>query len=430
MIPSLLLVASSVAGVLVGRWLLGRWFNHLSIYSVTWGISLFAYELRLILYNPICTVAWLYIAAAWASVFLGAALVAFASPNHGSRHAVMPEFNPYYLKVPILVLSLVTILALISQIRETQAEFGSLTNALFLHPNDVYVSRAEGELGGVPYLGFFGLPAACLAGAYTARVGRVTLIGLLPVLVATAETIISMQRAGVLIAAVLFAYGYIFSPTSHRLAISKRWLLLLGIGAVSLLGFFLLIASHRGSYAYHSGQTQALNDMADYVTGLPSLYFYVSATGPTFSQYLLHPEIDNYSFFGSNTFAPICRLLTKLGFRTYVPQYTPFYYVPQDGNQGTFLAYVHADFGPAGIVLVPALLSAILTFFALRNSRQFRMFRSMLYVNLLVVITYSFSGYYLSLSSWFTSFVVSGLVGWWIDKATERQNRLTVAATI
>jgi len=429
MISLLILLASTVAGVLVGRWMLGGWVNHLSIYSVTWGISLFAYELGLIEYNPICTEAWLYIAVAWMSVFLGAALVVFAMREPDGGSAVMPEFNLNYLRIPIIVLTLVGTVSLIQQIRQMQAEFGGVFSALLLNPNEVYAHRFTGELSGVPYLFFLGLPATCLGGAYTALVRKLTFTGVLPLVWAVAGSVISMQRAGVLIAAPLFVYAYMFSPGSHRLQVSKRRVAMLVLVVLLLFGFFIAIGSHRGSYQYHAGQARSLSTISDYARGFPSLYLYVSMAAPTFSQYLMHPEVDTYSFFASNTFAPIWRLLAKLGFRTYVPYYTPFYHTPEEGNQGTYLAYIHADFGPAGIVVVPCILSAVLSFFSLRNSRKFRMSRLMMYANLLVVVTFSFSGWDVGPTYWFTSFVVSTVLGWWIDVMIDRQRQSVVSAT-
>jgi oligosaccharide repeat unit polymerase len=429
MIPLLTLLASGVGGVLLSRWMLGGWVNHLSIYSVTWSISLFAYQLGLIAYNPICTEAWLYIAVAWMSVFLGAALVVLAKREHDGGPAIMPEFNPNYLRIPIIVLSLLGTVSLIQQIRQMQAEFGGVLSVLLLSPNEIYARRFEGELGGVPYLFFLGVPATCLAGAYTARVKKITVTALLPLLWAFAGAVISMQRAGVLIAAPLFAYAYIFSPRSQRFTVSKRGVMVLVLVVLLLFGFFILIGSHRGSYQYHAGQARALSTISDYASGFPSLYLYVSMAAPTFSQYLMHPEVDTYSFFASNTFAPVWRLLAKLGFRTYVPYYTPFYHTPEEGNQGTYLAYIHADFGPAGVVLVPCILSAVLTFFSLQNSQTFRMSRLMMYVNLLVVVTFSFSGWDVGPTYWFTSFVLSALLGWWIDMMVDRQHHNAVSAT-
>lgn len=57
--------------VLLGRFLMKRWFNHVSVYSATWGLSLLAYELRWIRYNPITGLAWFYIFVAWISFLLG-----------------------------------------------------------------------------------------------------------------------------------------------------------------------------------------------------------------------------------------------------------------------------------------------------------------------------------------------------------------------
>jgi oligosaccharide repeat unit polymerase len=419
------LVVSTLAGILIGRWLLGRWVNHVSIYSVVWGISLFACELHLLVYNPISTVAWLYIAIAWMSVILGSALVVFATRDQSSDRAVMPEFNLSYLRIPILVLSLLTGISVVTQLKQTQAEYGSALGALALAPADVYQLHTQGELAGAPYLSLTSLGATCLAGLYTARLKKFTVTAAIALLAMTASSVVSMTKAGVMIGSVLFAYSYMFAPGSH--AFSRRGLIKTVVACTLLMGAFMLMSSYRGAYSVYERQTSTLNDIADYSGGFPTLYFYLSAPSPTLSQYLLHPEVDNYSFFASNTFAPIWRLLAKLGFRTYIPFYLPYYYTPSDTNQATYLAYVDADFGPAGIVLVPAILSAMLSSLYLSNLRQFRCWRLILYSFLLVVMTYSFSGYYVSLTYWFVACIVSVLIGWWIDNATRRQ-RLVVPA--
>jgi len=424
-----ILIAVSLVGVLLGRRLLGLWMNHLSIYSITWGLSLSAFELHLIAYNPISTVAWLYIAVSWVSVFLGAALVLFSVRDQRNRHAEPLEFNPSYLKVPIVVMSLVAAVSLIQEIRQTQAEYGGLLNAVLLNPNELYSRHVEGDLSGMPHLSLFGFPASCLAGAYTARIRKLTLTAIFPLFLAVAGAMVAMQRAGIMFNVVLFIYAYFFFPRSQRLLVNRRSRMMLVLASVVVFSF-LLIGGHRGSYVYHVGQTQTLNDIGEYSSIVPSLYFYVSASGPAFSQYLLHPEVDYNSFFGCNTFAPVWRLLAKLGFRTYVPYYTPFYYVPQDTNQATYLAYIDADFGPAGIVLVPCIMSAILTVLARRVAQEFRLWHLMLYVNLLLVTTFSFSGYYVAFTYWLVSIVVSALIGWWIDSAIDGREQHQVSATI
>jgi oligosaccharide repeat unit polymerase len=411
-----LILVLSIASILMSRWLMGRWLNHLAVYSFTWGISLSAYSLHLIAYNPISTVAWLYIAVAWLSMFLGAGLVVLAIRKDGLRPDTTANFDPARVKRIILILLLFAGLSLISQIRETQKEFGGVLNAVLVNPNEVYASRFEGNLGGIPYIGFLSYPAVCLAGAYTARRRKLTLTVFVLGIILVCGTIVSMQRGGLLLSGVFFGAAYVFCPGPGRL-FSKRFLLATGASAVFTLAAFLLIASHRGTWTSLQGQSQNLNNASDYLNSIPILYFYVSATGPTFSQYLMHPEVDASRFFGAQTFAPIWRAATKLGFLSYVPYYTPFYATPTPGNQGTFLTYIHSDFGPAGVVLVPALLSGVLTFLAFRNARQFSLCRLMLYVNLFAIVTFSFSGYYVSNTYWLVSFVVSALVGWWIDRS-------------
>jgi len=355
-------------------------------------------------------------------------MVVFATRDEGFGQAAMPPFSLFHLRVPIFVLTLLAWVALAVQIKQTQAEYGNALGALLLAPKDVYYLHTEGELAGAPYFSLAGLAASALAGFYTARVRKLTLTALLPLLTMIVSSLVSMTKSSLLIGSVLFAYCYAFAPGYH--GFSKRGLLKLTVAGGFLMAAFMFMSSFRGSYAAFDRQTQVLNEITDYVGGFPTLYFYLSAPPPAFSQYLLHPEIDNYSFFGSNTFAPFFRFLAKLGFRTFVPFYTPYYYTPTDTNQAKYLAYIDADFGPAGVALVPFVLSSVLSLLYVRNSSRFRCWRLMLYAFLLVVMTFSFSGYYITLTYWLVSCVVSSLVGWWIDNATDRQHQLMLPTTV
>jgi len=427
MIAPFVLIVLSAAGVLAGRCLSRRWLNHLSVYAITWGVSLVACEVRLLNYNPIRLVAWVYMAAACLSFFLGAALVEFAGVDPAPERALLPEFNPAHFKALIIVLCVVSSVSLVEQVRQTNREFGGILNAILLNPNQLYGLRTEGELGGFPYFTLFAFPATCLAGAYTARTRRVTLVGLFPLLIAGVGAVVAMQRAGLVMNTVLFLYAYAFFPGSGRFVFNKQ-MVFVSVLIVIMVSGFLAIGSHRGSYVYFQGQTRTLNSIAEYLSSLPALYAYVSEPPPAFNQYLLHPEADTNDFFGCYTFASIYRLLAKLRFRTYVPYYPPYYYTPADTNQATYLAYIHSDFGPAGIVLVPFALSALLSFLARRNANKFRLWRLMVYVNLLLVVTFSFSGYYLTYTYWSVGLILGALLGWWMDNAADRQQ--TVPAPV
>ena len=66
---TLLVIGSTVMGAIAGRALLGRWYNHVTMYSLTWGFVLSLYSLDLIHYYPITSVAWVYIGTAWFEIF-------------------------------------------------------------------------------------------------------------------------------------------------------------------------------------------------------------------------------------------------------------------------------------------------------------------------------------------------------------------------
>src|SRR5689334_145227 len=69
-------ILSGIA-IYVGRLLFKRWINPLSLYSLTWGVCLCNYQLRLIQYEHITVWAWTYIVVSWFCLYLGAAAVVF-----------------------------------------------------------------------------------------------------------------------------------------------------------------------------------------------------------------------------------------------------------------------------------------------------------------------------------------------------------------
>jgi len=50
---TVLILLAAAVGMAAGRWLMGRWFNHVTLYSAVWGLSLGLYALDLIQYYPI-----------------------------------------------------------------------------------------------------------------------------------------------------------------------------------------------------------------------------------------------------------------------------------------------------------------------------------------------------------------------------------------
>jgi hypothetical protein len=254
-------------------------------------------------------------------------------------------------------------------------------------------------------------PASALAGAYTAQQRRVTAVALAPILDLVLMSVISMQRMGPVFAGLLFAISFAFSPRTGKFIVSKK-MVAGGIAVVVLvLGTFAIIGSYRGLIEAFPKQSKTLTDASEYIATLPSNYMYLSAPAPALSYYLLHPEQEQPLFAGF-TCAPLYRLLNKVGFATQVAQYTPFYYVPVEMNQATFLAYIHSDFGALGIFAVPFVLGLSLGWLALALKANFHLGKLMIFSHLFVVAMWSFSGYLLMFPHWLVSVAVSSVIGY------------------
>jgi oligosaccharide repeat unit polymerase len=407
------LVVLTIGSAYYGRWLFGRWFNPLTCYAAGWGASLIACELRLIRYFWISDVAWFYMAVAYVAVFGGATLGVFATRYTPPSGQVVDETD--HLRHWILLFTGLAAVAIVVEFRQTLHAYGSLLE-MYANANDIYGRRMAGEFAGLSYFSYFVFPASALAGAYTARKRRVTAVALAPMLDLVLMSAISMGRMGPVFGGLLFAIAYAYSPQRGEFILSKRLIAGGAIVALLVIGTFAAISSFRGLPEVLPKQSRSLTRASEYVTTLPVNYLYLSAPAPALSYYLLHPEEDRRLVAGF-TLAPLNRLLAKLGFATNVPQYTPFYHVPVAMNQATYLAYIHSDFGPLGIFIVPLTFGAVVGAMGpnLRNSG--RLLSLMIFTHLFVAIIWSFSGYIAMFAHWFLSMVVSSAIGYYIDRA-------------
>src|SRR6267143_885644 len=220
--------------IYIGRLLFKRWFNPLSVYSALWGFCLFNYELRLIQYYPISTAAWMYIGAAWVTLYLGAAAVLLASP--WTRQPSPVQFGVYLnrLKQGVLFLSVVGAAGVIGQVIAVTRSFGSPIAALFLNPGDIYNARISNELSGLPYAGSFSLAACTLAGAHVAKSGKFTFATFLPIVLVGVQLAFLMGRGALGIGAILFLVTALHTPRDPG-AKAPRWQLI--VGAVLVAAF-------------------------------------------------------------------------------------------------------------------------------------------------------------------------------------------------
>jgi len=243
--------------------------------------------------------------------------------------------------------------------------FGNIGNVL-IFGNLVYSMRTAGiTQGGIPYLGALALAATCLAGIYTALVKKIKITAIIPIVVIVISSIASMGRAAILIALILFVSGYIFTKQStdvkkHR-RLSFKQLISFTFILIIVLGGLEIVRSHRGTFESLPGATQSLNKLRGSSFITPSVYLYLTVDYGVLNQYLKHDE--EKVPFGTHTFAPLWRFLSKFGFDTYVPEYQKSYFTPVGSNTATYLREVHADFGLLGVFLYPYLLGVLTSYF-------------------------------------------------------------------
>jgi len=407
----LFLIVLTLASAKYGEWLFERWFNPLTCYAAGWGVSLIACELRLIQYFWISDTAWLYIAVSYVAVFGGGTLGVWANRELVSNH---PSANfADALKPWILVLTGLAAVALVVEFRQTLAAYGSLLE-VYANSNEIYSRRMAGDFAAFSYLSYLVFPASALAGAYTARKRCITLIGALPIVDLVLMSAISMQRMGPIFAGLLFGIAFAYSPRSGKLILSRKMAVGIVAIGVAAIATFAAVSSFRGLFEAFPKQSAGLTRSSEYITTLPSNYMYLSAPVPAFSYYLLHPQFEQ-PLFGGFTFAPAYRLLSKVGFRTQVAQYTTFFTVPAEVNQATYLAYIHSDFGAAGIFLIPMLLGVVTGWLGSSIVLDFHLAKLMLFSHLFLVLMWSFSGYIVMFPHWLVSLVVSVSVGYYVE---------------
>lgn len=363
----------SAAMLKLAHWICGRWLNHLSLYTVIWSTSIFAYDLHLIEYHHIVFEAWVYVFVAWIALYLGTAIVKLgftAAPAGQHAAKTFPNLNLNRLRWAILLLGGAGLASTAVLAMNAVKALGAngIIAALTEYGSQIYDLRFNGELSGLTYVAFLPYAGCVLSGIYTARLGRITLAALLPVFAMLADGFISMQRLGMFVGVLLFSFSYLLTPKPAKLYV-PRWQKV-GIACVVLLAFFMVTVSRAPTQVF-GGESASLVDTGDVVPGLSSLFFYASGPIPCFSEYLKHPEQDGKYLWGRYMFASIYRFASKFGFDTYVPYYSAFYYTPIPDNAATYLREVHRDFGGSAIFLFPFGLGFLIAFLEVRGPSIF-----------------------------------------------------------
>jgi len=424
-IHPLFLFGLGLIGSFVGRLLFGRWFNHLSLYSLIWGTGLSLFELGWIDYEPLTVETWLLMGYAWLAFAAGSAIVILARRAIGisSNSPPVVKLNQAtylekrYLLITVVMLCIIAFLGVVQHWMVLIGRFGSIAGVL-LNGGIIYSLRTSGQLTGlVPYVDSLALIGACLAGIYCAKAGGIKPIGLFPLLIIMLDEVGTAARAKLLTAGLLFLSAYFIAkvaPTAHvrtrRASRIRRLLPMLIVLAVLVLGAEFVRGLRESSFRYYGLTTKF--EKHPYVPA--SIYLYLSAHPGTFNAYLKADQ--EHPFPGTYTFAPLMRIFVRLGLADPAPLYQRFYNIPIPVNTGTYLRDIHAEFGVAGILIVPYLLGLICTILWIRLKQKEGMlpmvWLSHLYV--VVAITYLVQG--TQIGYWFLSLLISLFIAHFIER--------------
>jgi oligosaccharide repeat unit polymerase len=410
----------------------GKWFNHVSLYTWIWGGALILFELRLINYYPLETETWIVIVFCWLLFILGSSsvvLVRFAvNDNHPSNNPKADYSNIHnglkQLKNILWFLNIVTFTSALHDLYIVSKIFGGLSKALILG-NLLYSYRvSEGLPGSIPYISSLVFTAAMLAGNYTARIEKVTLVAVLPLIIIIMIDLANMGRADILVAAILFTSTYLLTPKQKDMSIKSnrskvRKLALLFVVSIIVFGGSEFIRSTRHVKEGISGSSKTLQKLnsASFIT--PSIYLYLSSDYGVLNQYIKHGG-ENTPF-GGNTFLPVYRILEKLGVDVHANVYQPWYKTPVKTNTGTYLRELHGDFGVIGLFAIPYIIGLLTSVFWFRVKDYGRISDLSVVAFFYGIIGMSFFVMVTRLGSYFFFIFVSILIGRYLDKKFERK---------
>ncbi len=425
-IHPLLPASLGLVGAFTGRLFFGRWFNHLTLYSVIWGTGLALFEVRLMNYYPLTVEVWLMVGYSWIAFAAGSVTLILAKAAVGdswqapAMEGATPSFREKKtLLFFILVLSTVALVAVLQHWSILMKRFGGVMGVL-LNGARIYHLTVAGKIGGkIAYIDSFGLTAVCLAGIYSAKSGRVKLLVLLPLVTIILSDMAHGGRAKVILAGILFFSAYSFtrllpgSAKALQAANRGRRLLATALVLAVMLTAIDFIRSYRGAMERFYGTSKELSKLENNAFLTPSIYLYLSSHVGVFNAYW--KAGGEQAFPGSNSFAPVFRVLSRLELIDYVPYFTKFYNIPISTNTGTYLREIHTDFGIAGILIAPYVLGFLCTLVWFRIKRYATFTSVALLAHLYVIVAFSYFYQVTRLGQWAVSLIVALLLCSFID---------------
>jgi len=401
----LFIIIWSIGTIILGRIILGAWFNHISMYSGIWGFSLFLFCLSFIPYYPLESITWTFIIAAWAAFILGSITIIASKYSENERvlkienkakedTLISIEQENRILFYLLLGLNSVTLIITIQHWFTILHVFGSIPNVIVLG-SILRTALVHNEIPGMwPYGSSLTLTAMVFAGIYTTNIGKAKIIVIISILILIFDEIAGMGRGKMIIGGVLFISGYMLNkyrrnPNKDAIARGSfgKYISIIVI-LILLIAGAEVVRSNRGMIEQYKGASQPLKKLQHSSIITPSIYVYFTAHYGVFNKYL--KENSEKGIWGRYSLAPILRMMSRIGFNTSVDYYQPFYNIPIYANTGTYLRELHVDYGVSGTVIAPYLLGIISSIYWFRVKKYKRIIDVMILGHILVIIFLSF----------------------------------------
>ena len=373
----LIIFLVSFLGILLGKLLFKKWFNHLTLYCLIFGGSLFLYELKLLPYVDIIPLAWFVMITSFLSFSMGV-LTIISARNLSKRKLIFDKKSDISLKIflddgktlkyVIIILSLISLYSTIEFWNILIKQFGSIP-AVLVNGQVIYRLNIEGELKGTtPYISLLGFVAVFFVGIYTAYKGKFTLLTFIPLISIVLREVAAAGRVGMSIALMEFTFSFLlfryllnndihsrFKFSNVNAIVASLVLIAVFIAGASLVR----ISRVTNSSENISGASRGLRQMKENLIISPSVYLYASGSIGVLSKYL-GSEGEN-TMFGQNTFQTAYLFLAKLDVIKKPSVYPRGYFIPMWTNSATYLRALHADFGITGVLLFPFIIGLLTT---------------------------------------------------------------------
>lgn len=417
MSPTLILFIT-IIGILSGKIIFRFWINHLTIYSFVMGGLTFLYEIKLLPYPDLSFTSWFFLFLSTFAFIFGILTILFAkSLNNEVRTQTlrttildMPIFidGGKILKYSAIFFSLVGLFVALHRWYIMINIFGSIPS-VFINAAWVYRINVKGEIKEfIPILPSFVYVGIFLSAIYTAYKGRFSFLSFFPIFCIILKELTYFGRGEMLFATFEFFFTFFlmrnilkqeinvpFKFSKKNAIISIILLLSLVIAAASV------VRSSRGVKENIRGASEELRQLEENMILTPSVYFYLSSDLGVLNQYLFYNNED--SKFGENTFRGVYYLLSKLNIVEEPQFFQKGYFIPMWSNTGTYLREIHADFGIAGVIILPFLLGLICTWLWFKFIHQKSLFSLIFLVYLYIVLAFSFLVMVTRLNQWFLS---------------------------